>query len=124
MFLYQRVSSWQVACTLSYRTEKTMTLRIQRTMESELVALELAGRIRGEQVPVLRELLKSETSGHSFVLDLKEVRLVDRDAVKFLAQIEAEGARLKNCPAFIREWILQERHGTRRTEAGHPEVQG
>jgi len=57
------------------------------------------------------------------VLDLKEVKLVDQDAVRFLAQSEAEGTRLRNCSAFIREWILQERRATRRAEAEPPEVQ-
>lgn len=65
----------------------------------------------------LRDLLKSEAPGHNLVLDLGEVKLVDRDAVRFLAQIEAEGAKLRNCSAFIQEWILQERKAMRRDEA-------
>lgn len=99
-----------------------MTLRIQRAAESELVVFRLAGRIRGDQIPALREFLRSEAPDHNFVLDLKEVRLVDRDAVRFLARIEAEGTRLRDCSAFIREWILQERNGTRCNEAEYPEV--
>jgi len=46
------------------------------------------------------------------VLDLKDIKLVNRDAVKFLAHCEADGARLKNCPAYIREWIARERDGS------------
>jgi hypothetical protein len=57
------------------------------------------------------------------VLDLQEVKLVDQDAVRFLAKSEAEGASLRNCSAFIREWILQERNALRRAEAERPEVQ-
>jgi hypothetical protein len=49
--------------------------------------------------------------------------LVDRDTVRFLAQSEAEGVRLRNCSAFIREWILQERKAIRRAEAKDPGVQ-
>jgi hypothetical protein len=40
------------------------------------------------------------------VLDLKEVRLVDRDVVKFLARCESQGAKLENCPLYVREWII------------------
>jgi hypothetical protein len=40
---------------------------------------------------------------------LAEVELVDREAVKVLAQAEANGIELKNCPAYIREWITRER---------------
>jgi len=46
--------------------------------------------------------LKSEVPDNNLVLDLKEVKLVDRDAVRFLAQSESAGASLKNCSAFVR----------------------
>lgn len=74
-------------------------------------------------MPALRDLLKSEAPGHNLLLDLGEVKLVDRDAVRFLAQIEAEGAKLRNCSAFIQEWILQERKATQRDEAQKTEDQ-
>jgi len=38
-------------------------------------------------------------------LDLENVTLLDRDAVKFLASCEAESIKLDNCPAYIRAWI-------------------
>jgi hypothetical protein len=31
--------------------------------------------------------------------------------VRFLGEIEAQGARLRNCSAFVREWISRERDG-------------
>jgi anti-anti-sigma regulatory factor len=86
-----------------------MTLRIQRTDEQDLVVFILTGRIQAEQVPELQELLQSESPDHRIVLDLKEVKLVDRDVVRFLAHREAEGTKLRNCSAYMREWILQER---------------
>jgi anti-anti-sigma regulatory factor len=87
-----------------------MTLRIQRSTERELVVFSLTGRIQIEQVYELLALLRSQSSPHSVVLDLQQVRLVDRDAVLFLALSEARGVRLRNCPAYIREWINQERN--------------
>jgi anti-anti-sigma regulatory factor len=99
-----------------------MTLRIQRSTEHERAVFHLAGQIRGGQVAELRALLRPELQDHNLVLDLKEVKLVDRDAVRFLVQSEAEGASLRNCSAFIREWILQERNAMRRAEAQQPEV--
>ena len=68
-------------------------------------------------MPALRELLRSEAPGLNVGMDLAEVKLVDRDAVRFLAQVEAEGAKLRNCSAFIQEWILQERKAMRRAES-------
>ena len=38
--------------------------------------------------------------------------LVDREVVKLLALSEANGIELRNCPAYIREWIAKERAQT------------
>lgn len=86
-----------------------MTLRIQRSAKRESVVFTLTGRIQAGQVTELETLLQSESSDRDIVLDLRDVKLVDRDAVRFLAQSEAGGAELRNCSAFIREWISQER---------------
>jgi hypothetical protein len=45
--------------------------------------------------------------GHGEVLDLMEVMLVDRDVVTFLAACERKGVELRNCPAFLQEWIAK-----------------
>ena len=87
-----------------------MTLRIQRTVESDLVILKLTGRIQSEDVPELLSLLRSESGDHPVLMDLTDVKLVDRDAVLFLAMSETVGAKLRNCPGYIREWINQERN--------------
>jgi hypothetical protein len=70
----------------------------------------LAGRIKAEHITELKALLESELSG--IVLDLKAVKLVDLDAVRFLTQCETGGARLENCPPYIREWISREKNAT------------
>lgn len=95
-----------------------MTLRIQKSVEHKRVVLTLVGRIQANQVAELEALLRSETD-HSLVLDLKDVKLVDLESVRFLATSEAEGIELTNCSAFIREWISQERSEMRRTKAQH-----
>src|SRR5246127_2534445 len=91
-----------------------MTLRIDISDESDQVVFTLTGRIQAEQISELQALVKSDLPDHNLVLDLKEVKLVDRDAVRFLAEIEAQGARLRNCSAFVREWICRERSGMQR----------
>jgi hypothetical protein len=40
---------------------------------------------------------------------LKDILLVDREAVGFLDSLESTGTELRNCPAYIREWITRER---------------
>lgn len=66
----------------------------------------VSGRITGEHVDVLRGVLEQESGG--FAIDLKNVVLVDREAVKLLAVSEANGTELRNCPPYIREWIKRE----------------
>jgi len=99
-----------------------MTLRIDISDECDRVVFTLAGRIQAEQVSELQALMKSDLGDHSLVLDLKEVKLVDRDAVRFLGKIEAQGARLRNCSAFVREWISRERDGTQLTKNRNEQV--
>jgi hypothetical protein len=42
-------------------------------------------------------------------LDLIELKLVDRDAVRFLMRCEADGMKLEHCPAYVREWMEREK---------------
>ena len=72
----------------------------------------LSGRIEAEYLSELRRLVEGEERRRRLTLDLGEVKLVDRDAVTFLAQCEAAGATLENCPVYVREWIARERAET------------
>jgi len=85
-----------------------MTCRIDRlTIGEEIVILCVSGRITGQNVDVLRALLEQEMN--SVAIDLKDVLLVDREAIKLLAVYESNGAELRNCSLYIREWITRER---------------
>jgi anti-anti-sigma regulatory factor len=91
-------------------------LKIQRKANGR-VLFTLSGRIEAEDIHELRRLLDLEKVGAQIALDLRDVTLVDRDGVKFLAGGEANGIQLENCPAYIREWIGREsRPATRRRE--------
>jgi hypothetical protein len=83
-------------------------LRIQRSANGEVV-LSLSGRIETEDVAELERLLGLEAACQTIAFDLREITLVDRDAVKFLARCEKESIKLENCPPYIREWIDIER---------------
>jgi anti-anti-sigma regulatory factor len=84
-------------------------LKIQRAADGQGVVFTLSGRIAEDQVAELQRLFALEVDGESLVLDLHEVELVDREAVRFLARCEAAGITLVHCPAYIREWIVRER---------------
>ena len=84
-------------------------LRIQRSEHGAGTRFTLSGRIDAEHLPELQRLIDGEDRQRVLTLDLREVKLADRDAVSFLARCEATGAVLENCPGYVREWIARER---------------
>jgi anti-anti-sigma regulatory factor len=84
-----------------------MTLRIERSARQRFTVFTLSGRLEAEQVPELKQLLDHDY--RNIILDLRDVRLADRDAVRFLRGCEADGMKLENCPAYVREWMDKEK---------------
>ncbi len=83
-----------------------MTCRIDRRWTEQGLLLYVSGRLASEDLEVVRTALDGR---RVVAIELSEVELVDCDAVKLLAQAEAEGIELRSCPAYIREWITNER---------------
>jgi hypothetical protein len=78
-------------------------------MQDGILRLTLSGRIDAEHLSDLRRVIEGEDPQGRLTLDLEEVKLVDQDAVRFLARCEAAGATLEACAAYVREWITRER---------------
>ncbi|MGB7465453.1 MAG: hypothetical protein WBW14_21340 [Candidatus Acidiferrum sp.] len=74
-------------------------LKITRAANGEMV-IKLSGRMGAENLGEVEKLISAESDGRRIVLDLKDLKLVDQDAVSFLKRCE-----VKNFPAYIREWI-------------------
>jgi hypothetical protein len=84
-----------------------MTCKIDRTISgANLVILRVSGRITGPDVDMIRAVLEQESG--ALAIDLEQVLLADREVVKFLAACESNGTELRNCPAYIREWVTRE----------------
>ena len=83
-------------------------LRITKSANGEVV-FKLSGRIETENMAELEVLLSAEASGRHVVLDLSDLTLVDQGFVSFLKQSEADGIELKDCPAYVRAWMKQEK---------------
>jgi hypothetical protein len=62
--------------------------------------------MEAEQVAELKKLFDRDY--RNIILDLRDVRLADRAAVRFLRNCEADGMNLENCPAYVREWMDRE----------------
>jgi len=63
--------------------------------------------MNAEEVAELKALFDADY--RNIILDLRDVRLADRDAVRFLRGCEADGMKLENCPAYVREWMDREK---------------
>ena len=84
-----------------------MSFRIDRVVLSHLIVLLVSGKLTGEHVDTLRNILLQESG--AIAIDLENVSLVDRDAVQLLALAEYNGTELRSCPKYAREWINREK---------------
>ena len=85
-----------------------MTCKIERLVKGEnSVVIRVCGRIQVEHLSTVRELIQQEQG--VVVLDLTEVTFVYREAVTPIAMCTLKNIELRNCPAFLREWVTKER---------------
>jgi anti-anti-sigma regulatory factor len=93
-----------------------MTFKIERVPTRDgFVVFRVSGRIDGTYVEMLHDLMEKEktTIGCRLAIDLGEVTLVSQEVVEALAVAESNGVELKNCSAYVREWVsrAKECHG-------------
>ena len=88
------------------------------------MVLRISGRITGDEIDTLRAAIDQERK--TVAIDLEEVGLVDRTAVRLLVLSEGAGRELRNCPAYIREWVTRERAQINRdpSEQEPPAIEG
>jgi hypothetical protein len=67
-----------------------------------------------ENMGELETLVRKEADDRRIVFDLRDLTLVDQDAVSFLKRCEEDNITFKNCPAYVREWIGKERGRSKR----------
>lgn len=116
-------SIWAFACTACVRPSdanavrhsrergvaKSMTFRIETARRGRFTVFVLSGRIEKQAIDELTRLFELQMDYRDIVLDLKDVGIIHRDAVRFLVGCEAEGAKLENCASYIREWMEREK---------------
>ena len=90
-------------------------LRIERSANGQ-VEFTLSGRMQTEDIEQVQQLLIVETSGQPVMFVLRDVTLVNQDAVTFLAGCEVKGIKLESCPLHIRNWINQEKRRNKRRQ--------
>ena len=85
-----------------------MTYRINRSGTPDSVVFILSGEMEIGHVTRLQEFIVEE-SHDRITLDLKDITIADRVAVRFLAEAESRGIRVTNCPEYVRSWIAAEK---------------
>lgn len=78
--------------------------KIERVANGDVV-LTVIGQLEADNIRELLVLLAEEPADRRVVLDLKNLVLVDRSAVRLLQECEARGILLRNCSPYIRVWI-------------------
>jgi hypothetical protein len=80
-------------------------VKIEKDSHGRETTIRMIGHFQSEHIGELKKQLQD--NGHQFVLDLKEVTLVD--VVRFLGACTADGVKIVHCAQYIREWMLRER---------------
>jgi len=85
-------------------------MRIQTSVEATgSVTLSIAGTFNSAAVADFeRALLQAQRLQQPVFLDLTQVRLIDRPALKYLIDLLNHDIRLVICPAFVEQWITRE----------------
>jgi hypothetical protein len=87
-----------------------LVLRIDRADRPGLAVFVLSGRIELQHIGALQREFAAERL--RIIVDLRDVRLVDREVIETLARWELDGIKLENCPAYVRDWIAKLRSQT------------
>ena len=83
-------------------------LKIHRT-SGRTVVFTVSGQLDADSVNELRQVVDGDAGGGVLVLDLTDLVLADRDAVRFLKEYEARRrVVLRHCPAYVRTWMVGE----------------
>jgi hypothetical protein len=107
--LESKIQALSLGPTIAFGATVSL-LKIRRTMDGAVVFM-VSGRLDVENVGELCQLIDGEPPGAVVVLDLTDLVLADRDAVRLLR--DCGGSRrlvLRNCPAYIRVWTAAQDH--------------
>jgi hypothetical protein len=85
-----------------------MTFRIESAARGRFTVFILSGRVEAQAIAELKRLFELQTNCRDIIVDLKDVTLVDREAMRFFMGCEADGVTLENCTPYIREWMKRE----------------
>src|SRR5260370_9096513 len=87
----------------------TMFRMTESSSPAGCMILALEGRVGADALPeITRQIKNGKHNRRQVALDLGEVTLLDRAAVRFLAGQLRHGVELMNCPVYLKHWISRE----------------
>jgi hypothetical protein len=84
-----------------------MTLKIEKVSDAYGTTIRLIGRMQAVYLDELQAQIRESTA--RVTLDLREVSLVDVEAVRFLGNCRDQGIHLLHCSPYIEDWVEKER---------------
>ena len=66
-----------------------------------MAGFQVITEVENEAIAELRKLFESQTGVRDIVLDLKDVGVIDRDAMHFFVICELDGVKLENCASYM-----------------------
>ncbi len=85
-------------------------LRIDERSHGRGTTLALSGCLTTDYISELEGAIARAPNGGEVVLNLANLKTVDREGLAFLARVREESVRLEDCPPYIRRWMTQEQH--------------
>ncbi len=82
-------------------------MKTEKDSQDGKTMIRLIGHFQSEHIGELKKQLQHD--GPQFILDLKEVTVVDVEVVRFLIECKADGVKIVHCSPFIRKWMARER---------------
>ena len=82
-------------------------MKIEKDSQGGKTTIRLIGHFQSEHVGELKKQLHHD--GPLFILDLKEVTVVDVEVVRFFVESKADGVKILHCSQYIRKWMARER---------------
>ena len=84
-------------------------MRIHTRIDHNAVTLSVAGILNAAAIADFdRALDKARQLQRPVVLDLSDVRLIDRPTLKYLIDVMQDEVRLVICPDYVEHWIYRE----------------
>jgi hypothetical protein len=100
--LFSTICPWTNGCPLLWKISLQKEIDAEDPEGGEQRSGLYADRVHGcRKCRRVESLFASEPKGHRILMDLKDLTLADREAVKFLGRCEADSIETTNCPAYI-----------------------